>query len=120
MADSYIRQRFHDILAQRANILSGGDADGTGLLIGDGRRRKVGRPSRVNAMAVKRRAAAKKAMMPRRRRVGRGMDDDDEMMGEGRKKTNPWQKHLAAVRRKHKGLPASEIAKIASKSYHKK
>lgn len=35
-------------------------------------------------------------------------------------KRNPWLMHLAAVRRKHKGLSQPEIAQIASKSYRRK
>ena len=108
MADDYIRQKFHDILAERAHIMSGGDIDSTGLLIGDGRKRKRGRPTRANAMAVERRARAKKAA-PKRR----GGDEGD-MCGLGR-----WQRHLNATKKltKNKHMTHAQAVREAQNTY---
>ena len=118
MADDYIRQRFVDILEKRASLLSGagmwgGDIDSTGLLIGDGRRKRVGRPRKMT-MAPRKRATTvrKRATTTRRRRVGHGMEGEglfgygilgEGMMGDGvhRKVGRPSKKNAAAYKARH-------------------
>jgi hypothetical protein len=115
MADSYIRRKFEDILAQRAHIMSGGqmDRDDTGLLVGDGMHRKVGRPSKANAAAYKRRHA-----VAPRKKVGRGAGSDCGMVGLGR-----WHAHLKKTKSmaKNRHMTHAQAVREAQSTYrHKK
>ena len=109
MDAEYLRQRVRHFLMKEANARSGGDLNyNPGLLLGDGRKRKVGRPTKA---AVARRVKVAKAKKVKR--VGGAAKGNIKAL-------SAWRHYFEKYRRAHPNMDYRTAQKAAAAEYKRR
>lgn len=120
MDAEYLRQRVRHFLAKEAMARSGGDLNyNPGLLLGDGRKRPVGRPRKVGRPSLKA-VKARKAVGRPRKAVGGARVKKSRVGHVGNAGAlAQWRHFFESYRRKHPNMAYREAQKRAAAEYRR-